>query len=87
MIIKSKLREETADCETIFFPVPAARGTRCFRVDEGKLYRFNGTAWEIQAVPVGKFWFNPNTKTMMVFRRQGGWTPLTALQKAGSAES
>jgi len=86
MIIKSKLREETADCETIFFPVPAVKGTRCFRVDEGKLYRFDGKGWDPLPVPVGKFWFNPTTKTMMVFRRQGGWLPLVALQKAAPVE-
>lgn len=81
MIIKSRLQVETADCETLFFPEGVKKGTKCFRVDQGKLYEYTGTEWQERPVPVGKFWFNPNTRVMMVYRRKNGWKPILSLQR------
>ena len=80
MIIKSLVREAAADCDTIAFPAAPKRGLKCFRVDLGKLFSFDGKSWVEVPVPVGKFWFDPNTKTMKI-RRPNGWRPLKSFQR------
>lgn len=80
MIIKSHFKEAIADCETIFFPTCTKKGMKCFRVDQGKLYEFDGKEWVSIPVPFGKMWLNPHTRTMMINRLVGGWKPLKSLQ-------
>lgn len=83
MTIRSQLKQACADCEVIFFPAEPYRGMRVFRVDLGKLYAWVGGAWLEQAVPAGKFWFNPHTREMMVYR--GAWIPLHGLAARGAS--
>lgn len=69
------LREAVADCETIAFPHNPRKGMKCFRVDKGKLYEFDGVAWKQAPVPVGKLWFDPNA-LIMKRRCKKGWVTL-----------
>ncbi len=75
MVIRSEIRDAVADCEAICFPAGSKAGTRCFRVDQGRFYRWDGKRWEQLQVPVGKLWFDPRTKLMMV-RQKSGWKSL-----------
>lgn len=83
MLIRSRFQEEVADCETIAFPQSPQVNLKCFRVDQGALFEWTGKEWKKIPVPVGKMWFNPHTKTMMIYRKTG-WKPLTSLKKVSS---
>lgn len=80
------LKKAVADCETIAFPANPRKGMKCFRVDKGQLFEFDGAAWSRIPVPLGKLWFDPKA-LIMKRRTKSGWVRLDLYLKAEHARS